>query len=500
MRHYDVEFATDDVKVYLAAAGAGKTHAMMEEMTEFLKVYRPDEIGFVTFTRKGVRNGIERAIKANPHLSPDDLVYFQTLHRMAFREAGLRHKNIIQRSDIVKFNRMLGFNLNFSANFDNQSDDDKMIQRYDAIRSGSTQGVFVNSTYDEERYMRLINAYEAFKKANDLVDFYDCLVRFRDNDRPLNIKVLLIDEAQDLTHLHWEVVEIISRNAEKIRIAGDDYQSLFGYSGASPETLIHLAQKHDTVKLEKSRRLSRQVYLFARGITGMLQRKVEKDYAPAGSEEGFVEDIVERSVLARKVRRDLELNGYKPGRWFFLFRANHFITEAGELLESFVVPYHTSKGFMIPERDLAKIKRYYDYRKDGFGSPAARQKFAEAHKIKNFDDDFSESELIPTTRRFLYHDYVERYGIDELIAMSKREPFVLLTTTYKVKGGECDFAAVFLDSTRLVSENTMFDLDSELRVLYVACTRPKIGLYLVSGNGHHTMNDIVELVRETMEA
>jgi len=66
VKAYDATFATDDVVVYLAAAGAGKTHAMMEEMAELLKVYRPDEIAFVTFTRKGVLNGIERAIKADP--------------------------------------------------------------------------------------------------------------------------------------------------------------------------------------------------------------------------------------------------------------------------------------------------------------------------------------------------------------------------------------------------------------------------------------------------
>jgi DNA helicase-2/ATP-dependent DNA helicase PcrA len=499
MKAYDVEFATDDVLVHLAAAGAGKTHAMMEEVVELLKVYRPDEIAFVTFTRKGVMNGIDRAIKANPQLSPDDLPYFQTLHRLAFHESGLKHKNIIERSDIARFNKMLGFHLNLASTFDNQTDDDKMLQRYDAIRSGGDKGVFVHSMYDEEHYDRLISAYENFKKQNDLVDFYDCLLRFKERGKPIGVKVFMIDEAQDLTHTHWEVVEIASRNAEKVRIAGDDFQSLFSYSGASPETLIHLAEKYPTVKHEKSHRLPMAVYKFARGVTKLIQHKVDKDYAPIKDVEGFVKTISDRNILARIVRKDFEDNGYAPSRWYFLFRANHFIADMATTLESFSVPYHTSKGFVIPERDIAKIKRFYMYRKAGYGTRDAREHFMKEYNIKSFDEDFVESDLIPSTARYVYFDYVNKYGIEEIERMSKAEPFVLLATTYKVKGGECDYCAVFMDSTKLVSENTMLDLDSELRVLYVACTRPKIGLYLIPSESRYGMDNVVELVRDMME-
>jgi superfamily I DNA/RNA helicase len=499
LKPYDARFNTDDVVVYLAAAGAGKTHAMMEEMAELLSVYRPDEIAFVTFTRKGVHNGIDRAIKANPHLTPDDLPYFQTLHRLCFHESGLKHKNIIERRDIERFNKLLGFHVNLASTFDNQTDDDKMLQRYDAIRSGGDKGVFIHSTYDEEHYDRLVSAYEAFKQQNDLVDFYDCLVRFKERNKPVGVKVFLIDEAQDLTKMHWEVVEIASRNAEKIRIAGDDFQSLFSYSGASPETLIHLAGKHKTVKLELSYRLPRAVYRFAKGITALIQNKVDKDYAPAKDIEGFVKTIPDRGILARIVRKDLDENGCLPNRWYFLFRANHFIAGVAETLEAFTVPYHTTKGFVIPERDIAKIKRFYAYRREGFGTKDTRQHFMDANGIKDINDDFTESELIPSTRRYVYYDYVQKFGIEEIERMSKAPPFLLLATTYKVKGGECDFCSVFMDSTRLVSENTMLDLDSELRVLYVACSRPKIGLYLIPSEGKYGMDNVIELVRDMIE-
>lgn len=499
MKAYDVEFTTDDVIVYLAGAGAGKTTAAMDEIAVLLQTYRPDEIAFMTFTKKGVTNGIERALMANPGLTADDLPYFETLHKMCFHESGLKHKNIIMHADIVKFNKLLGFNIHLASTFDNQTDDDKMLQRYDAIRSGGDKGVFIHSTYDEERYTRLVSAYETFKKQNDLVDFYDCLVRFKERGLPIGVKVFIVDEAQDLTHLHWEVVEIASRNADKVRILGDDCQSLFSYSGASPETLIQLAHRYKTIKLEKSYRLPRAVYNFVRGITKLIQRKVDKDYAPAKDVEGFVKDMPDRSILARIVRRDLDTEGYKPSRWYFLFRANHFIADVASTLEAYTVPYHTSRGFVIPERELQRIKRYYGYRKEGFGNPEAKARFMQEFDIEDVHNDFIESNLIPSERRHVYFDYVEKHGIDELIEMSKAEPYLLLATTYKVKGGECDYCAVFLDTTKLVSENTMLDLDSELRVLYVACSRPRIGLYLIPSEGRYGMDNVVELVREMVE-
>jgi superfamily I DNA/RNA helicase len=495
----DVKFSTEDVQIYFAGAGAGKTHAMMEELPGFLEVYRPDEIAFVTFTRKGVMNGIERAIQANPHLTPDDLPYFQTLHRLCFHESGLKHKNIMERTDMAKFNDLLGFHVNLAHTFDNQTDDDKMLQRYDALRSGGDKGVFIHSSYDEDHYARLISAYEAFKAANDLVDFYDCLLRFKERGLPIGVKVFMVDEAQDLTHTHWEVVEIASQNAEKIRIAGDDFQALFSYSGASPETLIHLASKYETIKLEKSYRLPHAVYRFARGITKLIQNKVEKDYVPAKNVEGFVKTISDHGILARIMRKDLEDSGYIPNRWYLLFRANHFIADIASTLEAFTVPYHTSKGFVIHERDIAKIKRFYAYRKEGYGSPEAKQHFMHQYGIQDINDDFTESELVPSNHKYVCFDYVNKYGIDEIERMSKAQPYVLLATTHKVKGGECDYCAVFMDSTKLVSENTMLDLDSELRVLYVACTRPCIGLYLIPSQSRYGMDNIIELVWDMVE-
>ena len=760
-----IDFKTSDVKVFFAPPGAGKTYSLMDEMVDFLSVYRPDEIAFVTFTRKGVANGIERALKANRNLREEDLIHFKTLHAMCFREAELKHKNIIERADIERFNRLLGFNVHLSESFENTTEDDKLLQRYDAIRAGSKKGIYIERAVDEERFTRLVKAYESFKQQNDLVDFYDCLIRFRDRGLPVSVKAALVDEAQDLTPLQWDVCNIAFSECEKIRIAGDDYQcqppgspvltsngyipieeinddsnlivydrvssafygrnkrlykakksehkfrgnlvtirtdiynddisftpnhrmlvkwlnrdtnlrcvylmrrgddfrvgqcqvfnaqgathlsyrmrqegadalwvlevsrdavsilvaeqvishrygipqmcftfrrdvadpvfeildtkssaercladkfldinlplltdsrirsqsggtrifeceavnlipeimafpaidetyrrvrwvrfrkertpytgkvyglsvekyhnyitggiathnSLFSYCGASPETLIDLSKKYETVKLERSYRLPRAIYNFTKGITEMIQDKVDKDFVPIKDDEGFVKEINDRAMMCRVVKEDLERNGYQKDRWYMLFRNNCFIADIAEHLEQLEIPYHTAKGFCIAAKDLAKVRRYMNYRKDGYGSKDALKSFMQAYNIKDINADFTESDLIPGENRYMVRDYIAKFGLDRLEEMAKGNPFLLVSTTHRVKGGEAEFSVVFLECTRLVSENISMNLDEELRVLYVACTRAKNGLYLVPSTGKYGLDNVVEMVKE----
>jgi superfamily I DNA/RNA helicase len=274
------------------------------------------------------------------------------------------------------------------------------------------------------------------------------------------------------------------------------FQSLFTYAGASPRTLICLANKYRAVKFETSYRLPAAVYRFTKGITRLIEDKIEKDFRPAKDLEGFVEDVVDRNVLIRRIRKDLAENGSMPYRWYLLFRNNCFIDEFTVMLEQFTIPYHTAKGFCVTERDLAKIKRYYNYRKKGFGGQDAFEKFCKDNGIKNINDDFTESGLIPSERRFVYFDYVQKYGVEELERKSRREPFLLLSTTHRVKGGEADFVVAFLDCTRKVAENRLINLDEELRVLYVACTRARIGLYLAASKGSYGLDNIIDLIKE----
>lgn len=476
------------------------TTVAMNEITDALQTYRPDEIGFITFTRKGVEVGVSKALQLNPDLTPDDLYNFKTLHALSFREAKLSRVNIMEAGDIVKFNKAFGFNLSpVTDTFGHSTEDDKLLQRYDSKRAGSTKSVFVNGAYDVMRYDRLVNAYEAFKKSHGLVDFYDCLDKYLLDGEPLkNVSELIIDEAQDVAPKQWQVIMKMAENVEKIRVMGDDFQTIFAHAGSDPSILVELASHYKCVKHEISYRLPKAVYEYAKGITDLISEKVDKDYAPrADAPEGFVETGVDREILARKIRDDMKRNGAKEGRWYLLFRNNCFIDDMAQTLQQFIVPYSDQRGFCIAKRDLAKIKRYYQYRVQGYGKDEARKKFMEEYHIKDINDDFINSDLIPGKEKYFYQDLVNEWGLEALEKIAgMTRPFCLLSTIHKVKGGEADYTGLFMDCTKLVSNNILFDADSELRVLYVGVTRCREGLYIVPAKSAYSMQKLLDLVGE----
>ena len=67
-----------------------------------------------------------------------------------------------------------------------------------------------------------------FKKSRNLYDFTDMLLEF--NLRPETwpeIEVLIVDEAQDLSLVQWNVITNLISKCKRAYIAGDDDQAIF---------------------------------------------------------------------------------------------------------------------------------------------------------------------------------------------------------------------------------------------------------------------------------
>jgi superfamily I DNA/RNA helicase len=107
--------------------------------------------------------------------------------------------------------------------------------------------------------------------------------------------------------------------------------------------------------------------------------------------------------------------------------------------------------------------------------------------VRDFNEPFTHCELFRPERAELIQRYVDRFGLPRLLTMAKSEPCILLTTTYKVKGGECDYVALFMDSTEKVNRTVVLARDDELRVLYTAVTRAKHGVFIVPSESNFSL-------------
>ena len=99
---------------------------------------------------------------------------------------------------------------------------------------------------------RVFREYERRKAAAGLIDFEDLLelaVRMYEEDEwalaALRERYLAftVDEYQDVNLLQQSLLELWLGGSEEICAVGDDYQSIYGFTGASPEWLLGLERR-----------------------------------------------------------------------------------------------------------------------------------------------------------------------------------------------------------------------------------------------------------------
>lgn len=83
-------------------------------------------------------------------------------------------------------------------------------------------------------YEYFTEAYSIWKNANGYVDYNDML-QLAIQQESLDVDVIFIDEAQDLSKLQWNLIEHWASRIPNIIIAGDDDQAIYEWAGACPQ-------------------------------------------------------------------------------------------------------------------------------------------------------------------------------------------------------------------------------------------------------------------------
>jgi DNA helicase-2/ATP-dependent DNA helicase PcrA len=143
-------------------------------------------------------------------------------------------------------------------------------------------------------------------------------------------RALLVDEFQDLTPAHLLLVRLLAGPEGAVFGVGDDDQTIYGYSGASPEWLIDFRRFFPTAgehPLHVNYRCPVSVVDAARTLLTHNQRRVQKRIVAApgrARQEGELEVIASQSPLTATVDRvaGLVADGAAPGEVAVLTRVN----------------------------------------------------------------------------------------------------------------------------------------------------------------------------------
>lgn len=462
----------DNIHIIYGAPGCGKTTKLMNILVEELKTTPANRIAYVSFTRKGTYEGVERA-KQLYNLSEADMPYFRTLHSIAFRLGNYSKHDMISKSDYKTFSTAMGMKFTGYYTEEFYANDDKYLFMHFMGRNNPKMAKTYEHTLDLRKFKEVDLNYRRFKAFQKVVDFTDIIEAFIDADTPLPVDVAIIDEAQDLTSLQWKMCEVAFRGCKKVYIAGDDDQAIYEWSGADVDYFLNINATTKEV-LHQSYRLQKKILDMAKQVTSLIGMRVDKQFSPlADNGNIFVYNDV----------NDIKLNTNET--WYFLCRNNWFLQKYVEFLQKNGRIFTLKDVLSIVPKQIEIINIFEAARKRGRLTDTEELKMQLHFKGKaDLTKPWYDNVNYPNDIIAYYRDLIR-------IKADLKDRKLMVNTIHGVKGGEADNVVIMLDYTKAVANNMSHNPDSELRCLYVALTRAKKHLHIVYSSSKNGYDSII---------
>ena len=354
---------------------------------------------------------------------------------------------------------------------------------------------------------RVIREYERRKEASGALDFEDLLALaiklLEDEPEALaqvqdRYQAFTVDEYQDVNLLQQTMLELWLGDRDELCAVGDDYQSIYAFTGATPEHLLSLPQRFPNatvVRLEANYRSTPQVLGLANRLVprlGGVEKQLRETHAPGPEPElrGFADGDAEGKFVAERVR-ELHAAGTPLEEMAVLIRLNARSADFEEAFSEAEIPFQgaalltrdaarqllkslsgsTSRSVAYEVRRLAREQGWEESPPEGLGERELTRQSDLARLIllaEEFDDGARDvGDWIEWLReRF---DHGAQGGVH-------------LLTLHRAKGLEWD--AVFLpriEERELPCKQALGDNDGiaeERRLLYVGITRARKHLAL----------------------
>ena len=444
------------------SAGTGKTTKLMNLIESTLKSGTlAEEIAFVSFTKKGVREGLERATELFD-LKEEDTKHFGTLHSLCFAAIGMRRENMLTKKHYKLMSDKIGMKFAGFYTADYTSPDDKYLHAINMKPQNKAKAVELIEGLPQDVVRRVDFAFMELKRQLGLKDFNDLLVDFVKEKRPLPVKVAFIDEAQDLTPLQWDVAKLMFQDAEVVYAAGDDDQAIYEWSGADVHNFLNFSK--ESLVLNKSFRLPKAVFDVSQRVVKDIAVRKRKKLTHNGS-------VGEVTICS-----DFDTIDWKGGE-LVLARTNYLLDKLINcIMESGLL--FTRKGQLsVKMKTLEAIAAYEAYCKGGKELTLVQKtEFKEVNKDKHWKSVIHMSEF-----KAKYYEKV-------LSTKSFTKEAIKFETFHSCKGSENDNVYVAIDLSKRVYDNMWRHEDEELRCLYVAVTRSKKNLTIIAPKSKRCYN------------
>jgi DNA helicase-2/ATP-dependent DNA helicase PcrA len=491
--------------------GTGKTTKLISIVKQELEDgTKPEDIAFVSFSRKAADEARTRSASALS-MNPDQMVWFRTLHSMAFQYQGLSTGQVLRGNDFTQLGNILG--LEFSSNSSMRMEDGQLFSPgkggdayLSMIQLARVRGVSLEKQYNDSanrhiHYQQLkivAEVLESYKKDTGKVDFVDMIEDFIAQGEGPRLEVLIVDEAQDLAPLQWRMVhEVLKPRAKRIYFAGDDDQCIYSWMGVDVRDFLNAS--NNKIVLDKSYRLPRNVYNIADSLIKQVVIRQKKVWSPV-QEAGHV--VWHHDIMEVDLTR---------GEWLILARTNYIANKIStELKEQGYLFWREGSGWSISPNVLTgievwlklckgltttatELKTLSTLLKSDIVTKSGRKNLATLDNEVPYDlESIKENFTISDLRQKPWHEVLkvaekERIYISSVRRMGEKiltdKPRIKISTIHKAKGGEADNVALLLDSSKACVESA--DRDGEIRTFYVGLTRAKKALHIIESQSKY---------------
>lgn len=343
--------------------------------------------------------------------------------------------------------------------------------------------------------------------------------------------ILIIDEAQDTTELQMAIIDILSqRGADSIMLIGDPDQAIFEWNTANPHLFMEKYDNPDwhSLDLSENRRSSEKICQLANRFSGNAMSSIanDKNYAEEPCLKGHLNTSESVNQIANDFIEKCKEIGLNESEYAIVFRGQKFGETNFGLVNNdsssrqnnpwinghycvrdivfgkyLIDQGKYTEGLSLIEKGCYKRRMNVKY----VSTNTIRSKIAEIGFRCHRQEMLYFIQKLPSTNTTLSNWVAElqqeginltveleraNVSIESLFRTANRElrqerPY--LRTIHSVKGMTLEAVLVFLSKkaaqtnyTTILNDSARYNIvnNEELRIVYVACTRPKKLLWI----------------------
>ena len=283
----------------VAGAGSGKTFTIVNKIKYLLdnNIYKENELLVISFTNESV-NDLKRKIDYNldlmtfhklaitlinnPDMKISNEYYLKYIINEYFNSYGKYNKKqnklikrILQEMDIDNLKKLIFTFINLYKS--NYNDINYLLNLYQKSK-------FINKIYFKI-ILEIYHIYNQEIESSNLYDFNDMIKiatnNINNNIIKTNYKYIIIDEFQDTSLNRFKLIDaIMKQNNAKIFVVGDDYQSIYRFSGCNLDIFLNfnkLVNNLNIINLDYNYRNPKEIIDVANSFIMKNKNQIKKE-------------------------------------------------------------------------------------------------------------------------------------------------------------------------------------------------------------------------------